>query len=80
MANESDIFYEAAKRLDILLSGTSHDVFAADVFYHKNCYPSHTLTRNHRQKQPQVNWRAEFLNVLMRCLGEVLSKTKNHIS
>ena len=51
MANESDTFYEAAKRLDILLSGTSHDVFAADVFYHKNCYSSFTYTYTKSQKE-----------------------------
>ena len=27
--------YDAAKRLDIFLSGSAHDEFAADIFYHK---------------------------------------------
>ena len=27
--------YDAAKRLDIFLSGSAHDIFAADIFYHK---------------------------------------------
>ena len=49
MANESDTFYEAAKRLDILLSGTSHNVFAADVFYHKTCYSSFTYTKSQKE-------------------------------
>ena len=31
-------FHDAAKRLDILLSGASYDIFAADVFYHQSCY------------------------------------------
>ena len=28
----------AAKRLDILLSGSASDIFAADIFYHQSCY------------------------------------------
>ncbi len=51
MADESDTFYEAAKRLDIFLNATSHDVFAADVFYHKNCYSSFTYTYAKSQKK-----------------------------
>ena len=30
--------YEAAQRLKLLLCGPSHDVHAADIFYHKLCY------------------------------------------
>ena len=31
-------FFQAAKRLDILLSGSAHDVIAVDVFYyHSYC-------------------------------------------
>ena len=35
-----DKFVGAAKRLNLLLSGQSFDVFAVDVYYHKNCYLS----------------------------------------
>ena len=38
MRNPSHRFFQAAKRLDILLSGPSHDIFALDVFYHQSCY------------------------------------------
>ena len=31
-------FFQAAQRLEILLSGSSHDIFAIDVFYHQSCY------------------------------------------
>ena len=31
-------YYDAAKRLDILLSGSARDIFAADIFYHQSCY------------------------------------------
>jgi len=29
---------EAAHRLNHLLSGAAHDVFALDIYYHKRCY------------------------------------------
>eukprot|EP00794_Sanderia_malayensis_P020787 gene20787-22825_t len=35
---ENDTFYEAAKRLNIIISGTVCDIFAADIYYHKKCY------------------------------------------
>ena len=31
-------FFQADKRLDILLNGSAYDVFAADVFYRQSCY------------------------------------------
>ena len=31
-------FYTAADRLNRLLSGGSHDIFSADIFYHQSCY------------------------------------------
>ena len=34
----SNNHYNAAKRLDIMLTGTNYDVFAIDVYYHKACY------------------------------------------
>ena len=31
-------FFDAAKRLRILLSGSSYDIYAADIYYHQSCY------------------------------------------
>ncbi len=31
-------FFVAARRLNILLSGQTHDIFAADIYYHQSCY------------------------------------------
>ena len=31
--NKESCFFQASKTLDILLNGSAHDVFAADVFY-----------------------------------------------
>ena len=43
MLEKQDVFlhdktnrhYDAAKRLDILVSGSAHEIFAADIFYHQ---------------------------------------------
>eukprot|EP00112_Aurelia_sp_Birch-Aquarium-sp1_P004506 Seg1510.10 transcript_id=Seg1510.10/GoldUCD/mRNA.D3Y31 product="hypothetical protein" protein_id=Seg1510.10/GoldUCD/D3Y31 len=48
-----DRYQEAAKRLDIFLNGTSHDVFAADVFYHKGCYCAFTYVSKEPQKDDE---------------------------
>ena len=37
--------YVGAKRLELLLSGPSHDVFAADAYYHQSCYLCFTKTK-----------------------------------
>ena len=44
-------FYKSALRLDLQLKGDSHDIFSADIYYHKSCYlrfahPYETLTEN----------------------------------
>lgn len=49
--DESDSYHEAAKRLDIYLSGSSHDIFAADVDYHKKCYRAFTYSYEKRNKE-----------------------------
>jgi len=33
-----DDYQEAAHRLNLLLSGPVHDIFALDVYYYKSCY------------------------------------------
>ena len=38
LKQRQDIFYAAAGRSDRLLSGGSHDIFSADIFYHQSCY------------------------------------------
>ena len=38
-------FEDAAKRLQLLICGSSHDIYAVDVYYHKLCYTSFALPR-----------------------------------
>ena len=46
IVNKESRFFQAAKRLDILLSGSVRDVFAADVFYHQSCYIKFLIKRS----------------------------------
>ena len=34
LLDELNSYYNAAKRLDVMLIGTKYEVFAADVYYH----------------------------------------------
>ena len=45
MQNKNNKFYLAAKRLNALLSGASHDIFAADILYHRSCYRNYVRTK-----------------------------------
>ena len=38
IVNKESLLFQAAKRFDFSLSGSTYDVFAADVFYHQSCY------------------------------------------
>ena len=38
VSNKYSRHYSAAKRLDILLSGSARDIFSADICYHQSCY------------------------------------------
>ena len=40
--DKEDKYHAAAMRLNLLLSGTSYDAFAIDLFYHKICYMNFT--------------------------------------
>ena len=50
MKDEKHKNHSAAKRLDVLLSGSSHDMFALDLYYHKTCYDNFTYV--YVKKQP----------------------------
>ena len=49
MKDENQKYHSAAKRLDVLLSGSSHDVFALNLHYHKNCYGNFTYLYDKKQ-------------------------------
>ena len=38
MKDKENRLFAAARRLEILLSGQAHDIFAMDLYYHQSCY------------------------------------------
>ena len=56
--NKNKKFYIAAKRLNMLLSGASHDILAADIFYHRSC-----CRNNVRTKEQSVDQEKEKLKI-----------------
>ena len=38
LCDRSHRLYTAANRLELLLSGQSHDIYAVDIYYHQSCY------------------------------------------
>lgn len=63
MLGPGDKYEEAAKRLNLLLSGQAFDVFAVDVYYHKTCYTDFTRPTK-CSKEEQLNNDETRLNVL----------------
>ena len=50
MKDEKHKYHSAAKWIDVLLCGSSYDVFALDLYYHKTCYDNFTYV--YVKKQP----------------------------
>ena len=66
--NKQSRFFRSAKRLDVLLGGSAHDVFAADVFQHQSYYikfvtnPVKFLSKDNLQKSKQKMFQI-YLNI-----------------
>ena len=53
--NPTHDYYQASQRLDILLSGTSYDIFSQDVYYHHSCYRRFTkMAKPNKENQEDV--------------------------
>ena len=59
LKTKSSRFYSAAKRLNILLSGQSHDIFAVDIYYHQSCYIKYALKPATQEEITQNNKKVE---------------------
>ena len=49
MKDEKSKYHAAAKRLEVILSGSSYDIFALDLYYHKTCYVNFTYAYDKKQ-------------------------------
>ena len=54
LADKSCRFHDASRRLELLLSGDSHDIFAVDVYYHQACYLKFTHSSWLQEKTADV--------------------------
>ena len=41
--DDENKYHAAAKVLEVILSGATHDIFALDLYYHKTCYDNLTM-------------------------------------
>ena len=74
LGNLDHRFYTAAGRLDRLLSGGSHDIFSADIFYHQSCYIKFaikTIDRITIDEEIQENKRETVLKTIFRSFPKV---------
>ena len=62
---ESSRFYKASKRIDLLLSGPSHDVFSADIYYHQSCYIKFTTSVQSSERKGKTDVDKEKESILM---------------
>ena len=47
-------YHATAKRLEVILSGASYDVFALDLYYHKICYDNFTYAYDKKQASANI--------------------------
>ena len=74
MQNKNHKFYLAAKRLNMLLSGASHDIFAADIFYHRSCYRNYVRTKEQSVDQGKKNLKIQKDNILQMFFSKIRLK------
>ena len=71
LLDEQESYYEAAKRIDILLNGATYDVFAADVYYHKRCYAAFSYSYG---KKETLAYNAEQERKVMEYFDEMIRR------
>ena len=85
--NEASSEYrDAALRLKVMRCGTSHDVFALDVYYHQSCYLKFTRTKKKVYEKDEVKQMIEKqfvinikLNIIRDNNGYLLNEILNDI-
>ena len=77
MQDREHRFYSASRRLQLQLSGATHDIFAVDVFYHQSCYLKFVFSQNFQEalfnttsEREQDTMQAFFLKVKSKVVRE----------
>eukprot|EP00794_Sanderia_malayensis_P016277 gene16277-17916_t len=61
-------FFVSARRLDLLLSGQAHDIFAVDIFYHQSCYIKFAikpLSQREREEDEKKGKEEDVINAFL---------------
>ena len=72
--NKEHRFFAAANRLQLAISGQSHDIFAIDVYYHQSCYLKFAINEQRRQKQIDDDLEDIQNDVMSEIFGKILTK------
>ena len=75
--DETDKLHAAAKRIDVILSGASYDVFAADVYYHKTCYDKFTYTYERKLPAEEDGLVSEVMDGFFKLFQRMVIKDLN---
>ncbi len=73
-------FYVAANRLQIAISGGSHDIFAADIFYHQSCYlrlTTRVMSSSVQVKEDEETAKIDVMNEFYGIIREKIIRDKN---
>ena len=73
---QNNKFYLAAKRLNMLLSGASHDIFAADIFYHRSCYRNYVRTKEQSVDQEKEKLKIQKDNIFQVFFSKIRLKIR----
>ena len=74
LKEKSHRYYTAANRLELILSGKSHDIFAVDVYYHNSCYLKFAVNPTTKQSERDEIEEEIAANVLKEFLGKIKIK------
>ena len=74
LKEKSHRYYIAANRLELILSGKSHDIFAVDVYYHNSCYLKFAVNPTTKQSERDEIEEEIAANVLKEFLGKIKIK------
>ena len=74
LKDKSHRYHTAANRLELILSGKSHDIFAVDVYYHNSCYLKFAVNANTKLGEKNEIEEEIAADVLKEFLGKMKMK------
>ena len=66
LENFNSPYHTVAKLLDVMLKGSAHDIFAADVFYHNRCLQNISRLSKRSEKDPMIDLVLHHIETILR--------------